>query len=51
MRVPKQLILVFLLIAVVGFFTLLLKKNYSVESNLQSNLNWYAIYNSMAAKK
>jgi len=51
MRAPKQLILVFFLIAALGFFTMLFKKGYSVESNLQSNLNWYAVYNSKAAEK
>ncbi|MFH1958269.1 MAG: hypothetical protein ABIJ15_07340 [bacterium] len=50
MRAPKQLILVFFLIAAMGFFTLLFKKGYSAESNLQSNLNWYAVYNSLTVK-
>ena len=47
MRAPKQLILVFFLIAAMGFFTLLFKKDYSLKSNFQSNLNWYAVYNNL----
>jgi len=50
MRAPKQLIMIFLLIVIAGFFTLLFKKDYSTKSNLQSNLNWYAVYNNLVAK-
>jgi len=50
MRAPKQLILIFFLIAITGFLTLLFKKDYSTENNLLSNLNWYAVYNSLTVK-
>jgi len=45
MKSAKQLIVLFLLIAAVGFLTLRFKKEYSIKNNELSNRNWYAVIN------
>ncbi len=45
MKSAKQLIVLFFLIAIAGFLTLRLKKDYSIRNNKLSNRNWYAVLN------